>query len=94
MAAYRLLVERDALAFLERVGGTDGVFRDVLDEIRSRPLPGDGRFEKTRIDVDGEPVYRVDGERYVALYEVVESEQAVRVLDVVPIDEARRRYGE
>ena len=66
--------------------------RSLADE--PYPRPGAGRGDRERLPVDGEELYRMHISRtYTALYTIDESEQAVRVREVLPIDDAHKRYG-
>ena len=58
------------------------------------PCPGSGRGDKEKLPVDGEIIYRLHISRsYTALYTIDESEHDVRVREILPIDDAHKRYG-
>lgn len=95
MADYDLLVEAEALSFVEQLDEkSERICKENLAALADDPYPGRGKGDKERIVVDGEEVYRLHvGRTFTAFYEVLEGEGTVRVLEVLPIDEAHDRYG-
>jgi len=95
MADYDLLVERDALEFVDGLDEkSERICKDNLAKLADDPYPEGGTGDKERLVVDGEEVYRLHvGRTYTAFYDVDDDEQAVYVLEVLPIDEAHKRYG-
>lgn len=95
MAAHDLLVEREALAFINRLDEkSERICKENLKKLGEEPYPGRGKGDKEKLVVDGEEVYRLHiGRTFTAFYEILEDEKAVRVLEVLPIDEAHDRYG-
>lgn len=89
------------------LGGTAREFLDVADEkterictenlryLAANPYPGRGRGDKEKLPIDGRrDRYRMHISRsYTAIYTILEDESEVRVLEMVPIDEAHKRYG-
>jgi mRNA-degrading endonuclease RelE of RelBE toxin-antitoxin system len=58
------------------------------------PRPGSGSGDKEKLVVDGEELYRLHiGRTHTAFYDVLEADDEVRVIEVVDIDEAHKRYG-
>jgi mRNA-degrading endonuclease RelE of RelBE toxin-antitoxin system len=95
MAGYDLLVERDAIDFVESLDEkSERICKENLKKLADQPYPGRGKGDKEKLVVDGETVYRLHiGRTFTAFYEIVEDENVVRVLEVLPIDEAHDRYG-
>jgi len=95
MAAYNLLVERDALEFIDDLDEkSERICKENLKKLEDEPYPGRGKGDKEKLTVDGEEVYRLHiGRTFTAFYEILEDENAVRVLEILPIDEAHDRYG-
>lgn len=95
MANYQLLVEQEALDFINNLGTkSKRICKDNIKKLAEDPHPGSGKGDKERLFVDGEDIHRLHiGRTYTAFYEILESESAVRVLEVLPIDEAHKRYG-
>ncbi len=95
MAKYRLLIEREALAFVEDLDEkSERICKENLKKLAEDPYPGSGRGDKERLVVDGEEVFRLHiGRTYTAFYEVLADAGTVRVLELLPIEEAHDRYG-
>jgi len=56
------------------------------------PYPGRGPGDKEKIVVDGEEVYRLHiGRTYTAFYVI--DKKTVRVVELLPIDAAHKKYG-
>ena len=67
--------------------------KKLEDEPYPRPDAGSGDREK--VVVDGEEVYRLHiGRTHTAFYVVVENDEQVRVVNLMTIDEAHKRYGD
>lgn len=59
------------------------------------PFPGEGKGDKEKIVWRGEEVYRLHiGRTWTAFYDIHENEVVVKVLKVMPIDDAHKEYGE
>ena len=70
------------------------ICKDNLRKLEEDPYPGRGRGDKERLSVDGEEIYRLHiGRTHTAFYVVLEDQQEVRVVEVLPIDDAHKRYG-
>lgn len=95
MTEYRLLVEEDALEFIERLDEkSERICKQNLKKLAEDPYPGGGQGDKERIVVDGEEVYRLHiGRTFTAFYVIDEDADVVRILEVLPIDDAHKRYG-
>lgn len=66
--------------------------RSLADE--PYPRPGAGRGDREQLPVDGEELYRMHISRtYTALYTIDEGQDEVRVREILPIDDAHKRYG-
>ena len=93
---YNVLIAADA-----------GEYVSVLDEKSTRivkenlqkladdpyPRPESGAGDKEKVIVDGEEIYRLHiGRTHTAFYDVLESEKEVRVVELIDIDEAHKRY--
>lgn len=57
------------------------------------PRPGSGGGDREKLRVDGEEVYRLHiGRTHTAFYDILESEGEVRVVELMHIDDAHKRY--
>ncbi|MDZ7850732.1 MAG: type II toxin-antitoxin system RelE/ParE family toxin [Halodesulfurarchaeum sp.] len=94
---YQVLRGEQPRAFLGDV--EEKTERIVTDHLRSLedepfPRPGSGRGDRERLPVDGDELYRLHISRtYTNLYTIDASAHEVRVREIVPIDEAHKRYG-
>lgn len=72
------------------------IVRENLTKLRDDPYPrpGAGSGDREKITFEGEEVYRMHiGRTHTAIYDVIESEDAVEVYRLLPIDEAHKRYS-
>lgn len=73
--------------------------RIVKDNLRKleddpHPRPGSGSGDKEKVHVDGKEIYRLHISRtHTAFYSIIEENEQVRVVEILPIDEAHDRYG-
>jgi len=94
---YQVLLGEQPRAFL--ADADEKTERIVKEHLRSLgdepyPRPGAGRGDREQLPVAGQALYRMHISRsYTALYTVEERAQEVRVRELLPIDEAHRRYG-
>lgn len=96
MSEYQVLLGDEARAFLDAADEkTERVTREKLGYLAENPYPGRGRGDKEKLPIDGRrDRYRMHISRtYTAIYTVLEDASEVRVLEIVPIDEAHKRYG-
>lgn len=96
MSEYDVLLGdavRDFLAVAD--AKTERVCKEKLRYLAENPYPGRGRGDKEKLPIDGHrDRFRMHVSRsYTALYTVLEEEKEVRVLEIVPIDDAHKRYG-
>ncbi len=60
----------------------------------SNPYPGRGIGDKEKLTVQGEEMYRLHiGRTFTAFYVIDEEEKEVRVIEILPIDDAHKKYG-
>jgi len=95
--AYQVPLGDQPREFLE--GGDEKTERIVKDHLRSlaeepHPRPGAGKGGREKLPVDGWELYRMHISRtYTALYTIDDSDTVVRVREILPIDDAHKRYG-
>ncbi|MFW6045469.1 MAG: type II toxin-antitoxin system RelE family toxin [Natronomonas sp.] len=94
---YQVLLGDQPREFLaEADEKTERIVTDHLRSLAEEPYarPGVGKGDREQLPVDGEDLYRMHISRtYTALYTIDEAAQEVRVREIVPIDEAHKRYG-
>jgi mRNA-degrading endonuclease RelE of RelBE toxin-antitoxin system len=73
--------------------------RIVKDNLRKLaddpyPRPDSGSGDKEKLVVDGEELYRIHiGRTHTAFCDVLEADEEVRIIEIMDIDEAHKRYG-
>lgn len=96
MSEYDILLGDDAREFLEVADEkSERICKENLEYLSGNPYPGRGRGDKEKLPIDGRrDRYRMHISRtYTAIYTVLEDEKEVRVLELLPIDDAHKRYG-
>jgi len=96
MSEYGVLLGDDACEFLSVADDkTTRICTEKLRYLADNPYPGRGHGDKEKLPIDGRrDRYRLHISRtYTAIYTVLEDNKEVRVLEIVPIDEAHKRYG-
>ena len=96
MSEYEVLLGDQAREFFTVADEkTTRICKEKLGYLAENPYPGRGRGDKEKLPIDGRrDRYRMHISRtYTAIYTVVEDETQVRVLEIVSIDEAHKRYG-
>ena len=65
-----------------------------LKKLAKGPYPGRGPGDKERLFVRGEEIYRIHISRtYTAFYVVIEKKHLVRVIELLHIEDAHKKYG-
>lgn len=65
-----------------------------IKKLKQNPYPGRGSGDKERLPVKGKLRYRMHiGRTWTIFYSILEDEKQVRVAEILPIDEAHKRYG-
>ncbi|MCL9813944.1 type II toxin-antitoxin system RelE family toxin [Natranaeroarchaeum aerophilus] len=96
MSEYDVLLGEDASEFLPVADDkTTRVCKEKLGYLADNPYPGRGRGDKEKLPIDGRrDRFRMHISRtYTAIYTVIEDDREVRVLEILPIDDAHKRYG-
>lgn len=92
---YDVLVAQNVEAFLDGLDEkSERIVRDNLEQL-TEPYPGRGKGDKEKIEWRGRETFRLHiGRTWTAFYDIEESEKLVKVLKVMPIDEAHKQYGD
>jgi len=75
---------------------SERIIKDNLRKLEDdpHPRPGSGSGDKEKLVVDGEEMYRLHiGRTHTAFYTILDDADQVRVVEILPIDEAHDRYG-
>lgn len=94
---FTVLLGEQPREFLDTADAkTERVVRDNLKHLADDPYPrpGSGGGDREKLPVDGREMYRLHiGRSYTAFYTIHDEANEVRVREVLPIDEAHKRYG-
>ena len=96
MSEYDVLLSEEIREFLSVADDkTERICKETLGYRSTSPYPGQGRGDKEKLPMDGRrDRFRLHISRtYPAFYTVLEAENEVRILEILPIDEAHNRYG-
>lgn len=91
---YQVLVAQEVRELLDSVDDkSERIITDNLSRLKL-PYPGEGQGDKEKITWRGQAVYRLHiGRTWTAFYDILEDEVVVKVLKVMPIDDAHKEYG-
>jgi len=91
---YGVVISDDAIDFLRSLDSkSKSIFKKNLRKLEN-PYPGRGIGDKEKLVVAGEEMYRLHiGRSYTAFYVVDEKKKVVRVLEVLSIETAHKKYG-
>lgn len=95
--SYEVLLAEEAREYVAALD--EKSTRIVKDNLRKvaddpHPRPGSGSGDKEKLIVDGEELYRLHiGRTHTAFYDILEADEEVRVIEILDIDEAHKRYG-
>ena len=95
--SYNVLLADDAREYVSLLDEkSTRIVKDNLKKLSDDPYPrpGAGSGDREKLTVDGEEIYRLHiGRTHTAFYDVVEDASEVRVIDIMDIDDAHKRYG-
>jgi len=96
MAEYVVLLSETVAEFLDAADEkTERICKEKLWFLSENPYPSGSRGDKEKLSIDGQrDRYRLHISRtWTAFYTIIEDDKEVRVLEIVSIDEAHKRYG-
>jgi len=95
LTTYQIKLSEQAAEYYKALDSkSQRIVRENLEKIGENPYPGEGKGDKERIVVDGEEIYRLHiGRTHTAFYIILDSEAEVRIIEILTIDEAHKRYG-
>jgi mRNA interferase RelE/StbE len=90
---YRVLISRDALNYLATLTEkSKRVINRRFEVLKEDPYPG--RAGKKKLHLSGYDLFRMHVSRsYTIFYRIEEQEKAVKILDIMTLEEAHKRYG-
>ena len=92
---FHLLIEQEQV---DKINGFDEksrrITKEKLETLRENPFPGK-RGDKEKLCLkDGYVLYRLHiGRTWTAFYRICEEDKTVKILDVMPIEQAHKKYG-
>jgi mRNA-degrading endonuclease RelE of RelBE toxin-antitoxin system len=73
---------------------TSSIILKNIKKLKENPYPGRGSGDKERLPVKGKLRYRMHiGRTWTIFYSILEEEKQVRISELLPIDEAHKKYG-
>lgn len=75
---------------------SQSIVKENLEKLEDEPYPRPdaGSGDREKVTVEGEEMYRLHiGRTHTAFYVVLKDEKQVRVVSIMTIDEAHKRYG-
>ncbi|UPM44852.1 type II toxin-antitoxin system RelE family toxin [Halocatena salina] len=93
--SYEVLLHPDVDEFLRSLDEkSERICRDNLAYLEENPYPGRGQGDKEGLVIDGDDRYRQHiSHEYTVFYDIYEERNEVRVTEILPIDDAHKRYG-
>lgn len=93
--SYNVLLADEARVYLQALDEkSQRIVKDNLRKLADDPYPGSGKGDKEKLVVEGEEMFRLHiGRTHTAFYDIIEDDNEVRVVDIMDIDEAHKRYG-
>jgi len=95
MPRYQIQVAPQVARFLQVLDEKSRrVCQGNLEKLAAGPYPGRGHGDKERLMVRGEELFRMHiGRSYTVFYVILEEDHLVRVIELLPIKQAHKRYG-
>ena len=91
---YEILLSEEAVNFLMSLNPkSKAICKKNLQKL-TNPYPGRGIGDKERLVIGGKDRYRIHISRtYTAFYIIDEKEKIVRVVEILTIESAHKKYG-
>jgi len=92
---YKVFVTREVK---EIISYTDKKTKNIiiknLKKLEDDPYPGKGAGDKEKLPISGKMRYRMHiGRTWTVFYSIIENKKQVRIAEILPIDEAHKKYG-
>ncbi|MFC7076117.1 type II toxin-antitoxin system RelE family toxin [Haloarcula halophila] len=95
--SYEILLADEARDYLAALDAkSTRIVKENLEKLADDPYPrpGAGSGDREKLVVDGEEIYRLHiGRTHTAFYDILDDEREVRVIEILDIDDAHKRYG-
>lgn len=92
---YKVLIVKEIREMLQCLDEkSSSIIIKNIKKLKNDPYPGRGPGDKERLPVKGKMRYRMHiGRTWTIFYSILEEEKQVRVSELLPIDEAHKKYG-
>lgn len=92
---YKISISKQVKLFLEILNNkSKKICKNNLKKLEENPYPGKGSGNKEKIIVKGKQRYRLHiGRTFTAFYTILENEKLIRVLEILSIEKAHKKYG-
>lgn len=92
---FNLLIEQEQV---DKINGFDEksrrIIKEKLETLRENPFPGKRGDKEKLYPKDGYVLYRLHiGRTWTAFYRIYDEDKTVKILDVMPIEQAHKKYG-
>ena len=95
--SYSILLAEEAREYVTALDDkSERIVKENLRKLEDDPYPRPDSTsgDKEKITVDGEEIYRLHiGRTHTAFYDIVETGNEVRIIEITDIDDAHKRYG-
>jgi mRNA-degrading endonuclease RelE of RelBE toxin-antitoxin system len=90
---YSVLITRDAQKYVDSLTEKSRrLVKKKLEMLKDNPHPG--RADKKKLQLPNYELFRMHVSRsYTIFYRIYEEEKAVKVLNIMSIEEAHKKYG-
>lgn len=95
MVKYKILLSKEAYLFLNYLDEKSRrICKKNLSKLEENPYPGKGLGDKEKIIVKGQEAYRLHiGRTYTAFYIIDEKQKIIRIIEILSIEQAHKKYG-
>lgn len=70
------------------------IIKNHIKRLEEYPYPGKGSGDKEQLPIKGKQRYRLHiGRTWTVFYSILEEKKQVRISEILPINEAHKRYG-
>lgn len=92
---YNVFVDSEIQLFFQYLDEKSArIIKNHLKKLEEHPYPGKGTGDKEQLPVKGKLRYRMHiGRTWTVFYSILEEKKQVRISEILPIDEAHKRYG-
>ncbi|MBX0286793.1 type II toxin-antitoxin system RelE family toxin [Haloarcula salinisoli] len=95
--SYEVLLAAEAREYVAALDEKSArIVKDNLQKLADDPYPRPdaGSGDREKLVVDGKELYRLHiGRTHTAFYDILEAAEEVRVIEILAIDDAHKRYG-